>query len=296
VNAILQAAALLRTADPSKPWSYRLTRMCNWIAIHEPPPVAEGRTLVPPPEGYAVTAITELVNGQKWFDVLMRAEELTPQYLFWLDLHRYVSTSMERIGPQFLAAREAVGREVVAFASRMGNVDALCFNDGTPFADAQTRAWLEEEMRKHGGGGGSAAAAAASAEDEEIAKRFAEAQKMVTEGKVADGLSTALALADRAADGRTRFRSRMSVAKMALDAAKHDLARSMFEHLVADIERHGLDTWEPTTSASVYTNLIVATREVARAKGGSPELASREQHLFDKLCRLDPASAIKLST
>jgi type VI secretion system protein VasJ len=120
---------------------------------------------------------------------------------------------------------------------------------------------------------------------------------MVTEGKVADGLATALALADRAADGRTRFRSRMSVAKMALDAAKHDLARSMFEHLVADIERHGLDAWEPATSATVYTHLIVATREVARARGGgSPELASREQYLFDKLCRLDPASAIKLST
>ena len=144
--------------------------------------------------------------------------------------------------------------------------------------------------------GGSAAAAAISAEDEEIANRFEEAKKLVEGGKVAEGLAIGVALADRSADARLRFRARLSVGKMALDASKPELARGMFEHLMGDVERHGLETWEPATCATLYSYLFVATREVSHAKGGSPDLEARQQYLFDKLCRLDPASAIKLST
>jgi hypothetical protein len=70
----------------------------------------------------------------------------------------------------------------------------------------------------------------------------------------------------------------------------------MLDHLVVDVERFGLETWEPAVCATLYSYLLTATREVTRAKGGSPDLEAKEQHLFDKLCRLDPASAMKLST
>jgi type VI secretion system protein VasJ len=241
--------------------------------------------------------LAALRDGQQWLELLNTAEQMTSQYLFWLDLHRFVALALDNLGPAFAAAREVVGREVTYFVARMPILTSLSFDDGTPFADSATQTWLEDEARKWGaGGGGSAASAVASAEDEEIAKRFVEAQQMVTGGKVADGLASALALADRAADARMRFRARLSVGKMALDAAKHELARGMLEHLVVDVERHGLETWEPATCATLYSYLLVASREVSRAKGGSPDLVAREQYLFDKLCRLDPASAIKLST
>jgi hypothetical protein len=83
---------------------------------------------------------------------------------------------------------------------------------------------------------------------------------------------------------------------MALDGGKPELARGMLEHLTADIDRHGLESWEPALCATFYAQLLVATREVSRAKGGSPDLEAREQLLLDKLSRLDPASAIRLST
>lgn len=295
--AIVQAAAVLRAADVARPWSYLLQRYGTWIIVEETPPANDGRTYVPGPGDSLLQNLNELREGQKWLDLLNTAEALTSDYVFWLDPHRFVAAAMDRLGPQFLAARAVVGREVTHFVARLPNLENLTFSDGMPFADMQTKTWLEEEAKKYGGGGGSSAAAAAiSAEDEEIAKRFAEAQTMVAEGKLADGLSTALALADRAADARSRFRARLSVGKMALDAAKPELARAMLEHLVGDVDRHELETWEPATSATLYALLVTATREVVRAKGGSPELDARQQCLFDKLCRLDPASAIKLST
>jgi type VI secretion system protein VasJ len=296
-EAIVAAAAILRAAEPSRAWAYELHRRAIWMSIQEMPTIREGtETYVPAPDGYTQNTIAELRDGQKWFDLLNAAEDASPQYLFWLDLHRYVATALERLGPQYLAAREAVGREVTHFVSRIPNVVSLTFSGGTPFADSATKGWLEEEARKYGGGGGSAAAAAVSAEDEEIAKRFEEAQTMVREGKIPEGLAVASALADRAPDARTRFRARLTVGKMALDAPKPEMARAMFEHLVGEIEKHGLEIWEPALCATTYAYLLSATREVSRARGGAPDLVAKEQYLFDKLCRLDPAAAIKLST
>jgi type VI secretion system protein VasJ len=291
----VDGAAVLRAADPARAWAYKLQRWGAWAILEEAPPANDGRTYVPAPgEG---AQLAEIRDGGRWQELLSTAEEMVPRYLFWFDLHRYVALAMDNLGPSFAAAREVVGREVTYFVARFPGIASLMFDDGTPFADAATQSWLDDEAKKWGaGGGGSAAAAVASKEDEEIAARLVEAQAMVSSGKVADGLASALALADRAADARLRFRARLAVGKMALDAAKHDLARGMLEHLVADVERHGLETWEPATCATLYTYLLVASREVSRARGGSPDLVAREQYLFDKLCRLDPASAIKLST
>jgi type VI secretion system protein VasJ len=296
-RVLLDCAALLRAADATRAWAYKLQRWGAWVSLEEAPPAEEGRTFIPSPGEGTRKQLEDLRDNQKWFDLLNTAEAMTSDYLFWLDPHRFVALAMDRIGPQFLAAREMVGREVTYFVTRMPAVATLSFSDGMPFADAATHTWLEEEARKWGsGGGGSAASATASAEDEEVAKRLAEAKKMAAEGRLADGLAIALALADRAADARMRFRGRLAVGKMALDGSKPELARAMLDHLVVDVERFGLETWEPAVCATLYSYLLTATREVTRAKGGSPDLEAKEQHLFDKLCRLDPASAIKLST
>jgi type VI secretion system protein VasJ len=297
-EGLTAAAHILRAADAARPWSYEVLRRAIWMSIQELPTVREGsETYVPPPDGGAQTTIAEARDNSKWFDLLTASEEAAPYYIFWLDLHRYTATALERLGPQYNLARDAIGREVTHFLARVPNLANLTFSDGTPFADAATKTWLEEEARKHGGGGGgSAVSAALSAEDEEIAKRLEEAQTMVREGKIPEGLAVASALAERAPDGRARFKARLSVGKMALDAPKPELARGMLEHLMTEIDKYGLENWEPALCATTYAYLLAATREVSRARGGAPDLVAKEQYLFDKLCRLDPASAIKLST
>jgi type VI secretion system protein VasJ len=295
-RAIVESAALVRASDASRPWPYRLHRWATWIAVEDPPPAEGGKTLLRVPPQDERRQIASLRDGEKWLELLRTAEEATGKFLYWLDAHRYVALAMDKLGPTFASAREVVGREVIAFVSRLPGVADLSFSDGTPFAEAGTKSWLGEESKRWGGASGpSAGAAAASAEDEEVAQRLVEAQQMVTDGKVADGLGIATALANRAADARTRFRGQLAVARMAIDGGKSDLARPMLESLLDDIHRHGLEAWEPALCASVYASLVVAIRTALRAKTGPPDLAGREQIVFDKLCRLDPASAIKLS-
>ncbi len=295
-RAIVEAAAIARKADPSKPWPYRLQRLSVWIAVEEAPPAEDGKTLLRVPPQDERRRIGALRDGEKWLELLLAAEEATGQFLYWLDSHRFVALAMDKLGPMFTGAREVVGREVCGFVARVPAVLDLAFSDGTPFAEPGTKTWLADEAKRWGGSRGpSAGAAAASAEDEEIAKRFAEAQQMVGDGKVGDGLAVASALANRAADARTRFRGQLTVARMALDGSKPELARPMLENLLEDIQRHGLEAWEPALCATVYASLVVAIRAALRAKSGPADLAGKEQIVFDKLCRLDPASAIKLS-
>ena len=295
-RAILEAAALMRAENPAGPWAYRLHRCAAWIAVQEAPPDEQGKTLLRAPPQDERRRLGSLRDGEKWLELLMLAEETSGKYLYWLDVHRLVALALEKLGPAFAGAREVVGREVAAFVARVPSVPDLAFSDGTPFAETGTKAWLGEEAKRFGGASGpSAGAAAASAEDEEIAKRLAEAQQMVSEGKMADGLGVASALASRGADARTRFRAQLSVARMALEGSKPELARPMLESLLEDIQRHGLEAWEPSLCAAVYASLLVAIRAASRAKNASPDLTGKEQFAFDKLCRLDPASAIKLS-
>jgi type VI secretion system protein VasJ len=295
-RAILEAAALVRRADPARAWPYRLQRWAVWIAVEDPPPAEDGKTLLRVPPQDERRRVASLRDGEKWLELLNAAEEAAGKYLYWLDAHRYVALAMDKLGPTFAGARETVGREVCAFVSRLPTVADFAFSDGTPFAEAGTKSWLADEAKRWGGASGpSAGAAAASAEDEEVAKRLAEAQQMVSDGKVADGLAVASALASRAADARTRFRGQIAVARMAIEGSKPELARPMLESLLDDIHRHGLEAWEPGLCASVYSLLLVAIRASLRAKNGPPDLAGKEQIVFDKLCRLDPASAIKLS-
>jgi type VI secretion system protein VasJ len=229
-------------------------------------------------------------NGQ-WVELLSNAEELTSTYLFWFDLHRHVATAMDRLGALFVDPRQVVGREVVGFLSRFPNTEKLCFSDGTPFADAATQTWLEDERAKHAAGAGAPSGPSqVNEEDAEVAKRFEEARELVTEGKIAEALSLASLLAMRGADARTRFRSRVAVAQMAVQGGQPEIGRPMLENLMAEADAHQLDEWEPQLCASTYAAYLSCARS-APGKAEPPEF----RRVFDRLCRIDPALALKFA-
>jgi len=292
-QAMVRAAEALRTADPTRAQAYRLQRWGTWAVVQTPPPADGDKTRIRPPPDTVTRRLALLRESQKWLEALMSTEMATGNFLFWLDLHHWVATALDRLGPTFATAREVVGREVVAFVARFPTIPSLAYSNGTPFADGATKTWLEEEGRRWGGSTSSAASAAASAEDEDVAKRFEAAESLVTEGKLAEGLGVGAVLAARGADGRSRFRAGLALAKMAVKGSRPEVARAILERLVDDVDRHHLEAWEPALCASLYASLLSATRDGARAKPPSPEAASKEQAIFDKLCRLDPAAALK---
>lgn len=292
-QAITSAAKHLRKADPADVFPYRLQRTGAWLVVRAAPPTEGRATRIPPPPADVRKRLAAQLAEQQWLPLLTSAEDLTATYLFWFDLHRMVALAMDRLGVQFAAAREAVGREVVGFVTRNPSLPKLTFADGSPFADNATETWLAEETQKWAASGAAAGPSAANAEDEELAQRFEEARELVVGGKVPEGLSLAVQLASRGADARTRFRARLSVAKLAISGGKPDVARPILEGLLAEADRHQLEDWEPELCASLLSALYVCRK--ATSKPG-PEEDSVWSGIFNRLCRLDPAAALRLST
>jgi type VI secretion system protein VasJ len=292
-KVITGAAKHLRKADPADVWPYRLQRTGAWLVVRAAPPVEGRATRIPPPPADQRKRLEAQLGEQQWLALLTTAEDLTGTYLFWFDLQRLVALAMDRLGVQFAAAREAVGREVVSFVTRNPTLPTLTFADGTPFADSATQTWLTEETQKWSSSGGSVGPSAVNAEDEELAQRFEAARELVVGGKVPEGLSLAVQLASRGADARTRFRARLSVAKLAISGGKPDVARPILEGLLAEADRHQLEDWEPELCASLLSALFLCRK--ATSKPGSDE-DSLWSKIFGRLCRLDPAAALRLST
>jgi type VI secretion system protein VasJ len=290
-SALRDAAYELRKADPAQAYAYRVQRIGMWIAVSAVPPADGGKTKVPAPGKDVQKRLDGFVEGEKWMELLDAAESNMGQFIYWFDLHRYSAMAMDRLGALFLDARQTLGRELAAFLALYPQLTKLKFADGTPFADPATGAWLEEELPKHAGGGGKgggAAAGAISEEDKELAARFEQAKELVLKGETGEGLGLAVGLASRGADERTRFRSKLAASRLAIQGNRLDVAQSLLADLASVVERHGLETWEPSLAAGVYSSLLFCL-SASKTKD-----EKQKEALFSKLCRLDPAGAIRL--
>ncbi len=298
-------AKLLRSGDPGGALAYRICRFANWAPFSVAPNAEQNKTLLPPPPPDRRADLDRLADASNWTALIDSAEAHAVSHLWWLDPQRYIATALDRIGPSAANAREVVGREIVALVERIPTVVNLKFSNGMDFADAATKAWIEEEQAKYlGSSGPDAATSAGAEEDAQLAERFEVAKQLVTSGEVGDGLAVAVALANRGADARMRFRARLAAARLAIQGNQLAIARPMLELLAAEVERFGLEEWEPKLATDVFTSLLICLQAVKdRPSGPTPPGTKAEPRaevarfaeLFDKLCRLDPAAAMGLA-
>jgi hypothetical protein len=128
-----------------------------------------------------------------------------------------------------------------------------------------------------------------SNEDEEAERRLASVRQLSLQGRVSEAVALAIGLANRAGDPRGRFRGFLVAGQTAMDAGKAAVARPLLEGLLEHVERHQLEVWEPALCVTLYASLVACLRALGTSD-------SKEQELFDKLCRLDPAAAMGLET
>lgn len=283
-QAIMGAAAVLRAADPNDAAAYRLQRVGAWLPIRMLPPADGNTTMLPGPDTSVTTGFASLVAAQAWASIIEGAERATGEALFWLDPHRWSALALDHMGSGASEARAALGREVVAYVTRLPGIEKLSFADGTPFADAATRAWLDEERGKWGGGGGGATSR------DPIDAGLEDAESKAQSGQLAEALATAMTLTQSTSDARRRFEMRLRIAKMAKDGGRLDMARAILEGLLAEADRHALESWEPALCVPVLRSLVQCY--VQLGIGGPDERGpGRRAELFDRLCRLDASAA-----
>ena len=116
-----------------------------------------------------------------------------------------------------------------------------------------------------------------------------EAEDMVRQGKVREGLAQMTQLAAREY-GRAHFQHRLRLAEICLSIKRERLAIAILEELAKTIDERHLESWEsPELLGRVWGRLY----RCYKAAAADSEQAGRAGVLFDKLCRLDPWQALR---
>ncbi len=287
-DAALTFANMGGRENPADPWVWRAARLGAWIRLQALPPEEGGRTMLPPPEQAAKNALLNLLNQGRYLEAALAAEEQITASLFWLDPHRVAAKALEALGPEYAAACSAVGAELRLFLTWLPGVDRLAFSDGTPFADAETRAWLGS-LAAAGASRPAQAAAAQDAGDgpaaiqEEAEKRFA--------AKDLPGALDLLGQAERrAASGPARLRLMLAQMSLLGRAGHWPVAVSLAEAVAGEVERRGLEDWDPELALEA----LLAVREAYTGLGGDTGLAKAREYAACA-ARIRPSAALLLA-
>jgi type VI secretion system protein VasJ len=160
----------------------------------------------------------------------------------------------------------------------------LSFADGSPFADPQTKAWIESEIAP---AAASTPAPSAGGSDG-LAALFAEAKKLADASQAKEALSLLQEGVATARAGRDRFLSRLALGRLATGAGLMAVAKATYEELEREASAHALDGWEPPLVAECLKGLISSARALAKdPRAAAPDLT----RAYTRLCGIDPAAA-----
>lgn len=288
---LVKMGQLMRSERPENPMAYKLSRFAMWLELTQAPLVTDGKTLVPPPGAHIRTRLDSLVSAADWLNLLNEADVQGANFILWLDPHRFCATAMSALGALFLKAKEELLLQVALMLKRIPTLATMTFSDGTPFADAQTQMWLENEVKPILAGDGGGGAAAPSVLDEPLK----EAKDFAMKGELGKALTIIMSASDAAPTPAERFRGRLAIAQLCLGAGQSEIARSQLDGLTEVIRRHELAVWDPKLAADVYASLYSAYRGLNVGPNVTPEAKAAEEATFEKLCQLDAAMALKLA-
>ncbi|HXF49286.1 MAG TPA: type VI secretion system protein TssA [Verrucomicrobiae bacterium] len=289
-------AGAWRTADPTDPRPYQLTRALVWSQLADLPPAEDGMTQLPGPPDHVKEAWENLFSEKNFAELLEAAETYFGQSIFWLDLQRYVVKSMDGLGAEYSRAKAAVVGELKALLGRLPGLLDLKFSDELPFASDDAKKWLAAEVLTGGTSvsmpepsGPSAAAAS-----EKLAETVKKAGELFKKKKTTDAVNLFQEGIKATAEKREQFMWRLALARFCLNAKLPQVAVPHLEQLEREVGRFSLDEWEPRLALEGLTLLYRAYQKALDEDKAFPDTEDKAQKLFARLCQLDPMMALNL--
>ncbi len=287
LKVLKQVAGFYLDNDLANPLSYQLLRLASWLTIPAPPLAEAGVTKIPAPPDQIKSVLDNLQAGTDPEALLKASETKVAQFLFWLDLSRMSHEALDQLGPRYHAARDAVASQTADFVKRLKGVENLAFADETPFADPATRQWIAEISAAGEGGGG--AGGAAGAVDEKTAEEMEKARQLAKEKKLPEAVEVLQKNLLASPSGKDRMFWRVALVNMLVQAKKNQPAGAHVELILADIDRHGLDEWEPVLALEGYKAVLAALRF-----DKSDAAKDRVLDVIYRIARISPVEAMNL--
>ncbi len=284
LNRMTAAAALLIQADSGDPRAYILARLGAWLKVDGPPPAESGVTMIPPPDDSIKSSLTQLLAGRQYEDAARQAESQIPVYLFWLDLSRISAQALESLGMKGRDALDVVKLQTSLYVNRIKGIENLCFSDGTPFADAETKTWLRSFPLCTG------QAVDAAPADSALGKAMEQVNALGTSKKFLEAVTLLQDVLRQSNSGRERFDALIAMAGMLSQSGRADLAGPNVDELLDLVSQYKLEQWEPDTALrgllAAYAVLTLDESDEGKAK---------TRQVLSRVARINPAAAMRVS-
>lgn len=278
--------------------AHRLMKSLRWDTVQQTPPQdANGLTRLTPPRGDYRAQLKRLYLQQSWSELLDQVERIYAEGVnhFWLDLQWYACQALSKQPAPQDSWADIAKRDLGMFLDRLPGLEALCWSDGTPFADETTREWIAQHVCGNRPQQWLPAASAAPASvDAEILSLESEALAQADSGGIEQALAW-LAARPGIDTGRQRWLLHLLMARVAEQFGKSDLAVHLLGELDGIAHRQALADWEPLLCFEVKARLLKLLRlKAQRNDADKPALGRRMDALLAALVAIDPVRAAVL--
>jgi type VI secretion system protein VasJ len=292
LQKIGNAASFLRQEDLSNPITYRWSRIIAWSTVEAPPPATDSRTRIPPPPAQVRTILVELSEKGDHEGLIRSAEARLPQFIFWIDLNRFVAEGLSHLGEKYEKAKEVVHQETSCLIHRLPGLEHLSFSDGTPFADSETKQWLKEIALKGGGTEepSSTPASIATPQDKHsIEKEVEEAQALIKKGKLLEAIERLQNKFHHSPSQREKLLWRLAMSQLLVKNKQAKVALPHLDQILKDIDFYRLEEYDPELAIKSLKTVWIGFS--SQSDQPSKEKASE---VLQRIAKLDLTEAIRI--
>ncbi len=270
---------------------YRLARVASWIMIEAAPPASDGITQVNPPAAERLKFFELQIEKKEFDNVLPELEQTLSRSPFWLSGQYKVVTVMRALGSEYDKAVQTVIAETRHLLQRLPELLTLSFADQTPFADDQTRMWLNAEVLTDNSVSGDARSASISSVhvwDEALE----DAKKMAVSGDKEAAVAILNQGINQSRAQRDQFYWRAALAELLLQIGSASQAIAILEQMSIQASELNMNIWEPDLLSRIYQLLHQAYVKQNGKQKDKESLQQKIAQTYAQLSWFDPLAAL----
>lgn len=278
---------------------HRLMKSVRWDTLHQSPPQnQQGCTRLSSPRTDARAQLKRLYLQQSWLELTEQADRLFAEGVnhFWLDVQWYLYQALSKSPAPWDGWAAVIASDLKQFLTRLPGLETLAWEDGTPFADEVTLAWIKQHIFEENVSGlhDLPSHQIPPADEESV---FALEQEALTQADN-EGIDTALAwLMNRpeVRNPRQKWLLQLVMARVAEQFSRHDLALNFLHDLDERASHMPLSDWEPNYIFEIKARQLHLLRNKAqRNTTDKSGLHLQMTNLLAELTKLDPVRALVL--
>lgn len=249
--------------------SHRLIKTVRWDTVNQIPPLdSSGRTRLVPPKPEYRAQLKRLYLQKNWTELVEQASQMYCEGVnhFWFDLQWYLWQGLSHAGQPWDTWTDSVLCDLRLLLKRLPGLEGLAWNDGTPFADEVTTAWIAEKVNEEGLMYGDELATVVNGPADDVLLLESEAmEKGDTEGP--EAALTWLQSRPGMDTPRHRWLIRLLMARVAEQYGRNEMALHLLGELTICAPQLTLGDWEPGLLFEIHARRL----KLLRLKAGRSE-------------------------